>query len=89
MEDEGPGIPPEQRELVFRRHWRGDESMRPDEGRSGLGLAIVRQIVEAHRGSVGVTASPAGGSVFTLWLPALGRRHHRLDALGNGNATYA
>lgn len=71
VEDQGPGIPAEQRELVFRRHWRGEASNGADDRRSGLGLAIVRQIAEAHRGTVGVAASPAGGSVFTVWVPAL------------------
>jgi signal transduction histidine kinase len=73
VEDEGPGIRPEHRDLVFRRHWRGDESSGPDEGRSGLGLAIVRQIAEAHRGSVELAPSSSGGSIFTIWMPALGR----------------
>ena len=72
VEDEGPGIPPDQHDLVFRRHWSGPGPERSGEGRSGLGLAIVRQIAEAHRGSVGVSPSAAGGSVFTMWVPALG-----------------
>jgi signal transduction histidine kinase len=70
VEDEGPGIPPEQRELVFRRFWRGDEAGARREGRSGLGLTIVRQIAEAHRGTVRLLPSPKGGSTFVIWLPA-------------------
>ncbi len=71
VEDEGPGIPAEQRDLVFRRHWSGGEASGPEDLRSGLGLAIVRQIAEAHRGTVAVGPSAAGGSVFTVWVPAL------------------
>ncbi len=70
VEDEGPGIPPEQRDLVFQRFWRGDEAKARREGRSGLGLTIVRQIAEAHRGTVRLLPSPKGGSTFVVWLPA-------------------
>jgi signal transduction histidine kinase len=70
VDDEGPGIPAEQRELVFKRFWRGSPSSAGEEGRSGLGLAIVEQIARDHRGAVGLAPSPVGGSVFTIWLPA-------------------
>ena len=68
--DEGPGIPADQRDLVFQRFWRGDTSTARAEGRSGLGLAIVDQIVRDHGGHVDLQPSPSGGSVFTVWLPA-------------------
>ena len=68
--DEGPGIAEDQRHLVFQRFWRGDHSGAREDGRSGLGLAIVEQIVADHGGSIGVAPTPAGGSVFTIWLPA-------------------
>lgn len=70
VDDAGPGIPEAEREHVFQRFWRGDEASARAEGRSGLGLAIVRQIVEAHRGAVKVLASERGGTTFVLWLPA-------------------
>ncbi len=70
VDDAGPGIPPEERDQVFQRFWRGDAARARAEGRSGLGLAIVRQIVEGHRGVVRVLASPRGGSTFVVWLPA-------------------
>lgn len=66
VEDEGPGIPPEQRDLVFQRFWKGAGTA----GRNGLGLTIVRQIAESHRGHVRLVPSPQGGSTFVLWLPA-------------------
>jgi len=71
VEDEGPGVPQEERELVFRRFWRGDETAARAEGRSGLGLTIVRQIAEAHRGTVRLLASPTGGATFVVWIPSL------------------
>jgi signal transduction histidine kinase len=70
VEDQGPGIPEAQRELVFQRFWRGDGRRAREEGRSGLGLTIVRQIAESHRGSVRLVPNPAGGSTFSVWLPA-------------------
>jgi len=70
VEDEGPGIPAEQRPLVFQRFWRADGVSGREDGRSGLGLAIVSQIAAAHQGSVDVSPSPRGGSVFTIRLPA-------------------
>lgn len=65
--DEGPGIPPEQRDLVFQRFWRGDGGR--SEGRSGLGLSIVAQVMRDHGGRVDLDANGAGGSTFTLRFP--------------------
>jgi signal transduction histidine kinase len=70
VEDQGPGIPESHRELVFQRFWRGDGRRAREEGRSGLGLTIVRQIAESHRGSIRLVSNPSGGSTFSLWLPA-------------------
>jgi signal transduction histidine kinase len=70
VDDAGPGIPEQDRDRVFERFWRGDTRKARAEGRSGLGLAIVRQIVESHGGEVKLAENPRGGSTFTLWLPA-------------------
>lgn len=70
--DEGPGISPEDRPKVFQRFWRGDQKAARAEGRSGLGLAIVAQIMADHGGSATVAEAPTGGSIFTLWLPQSG-----------------
>ncbi len=70
VQDEGPGIPAESRDLVFQRFWRGDGRRAREEGRSGLGLTIVRQIAETHRGEVRVRGNDHGGSTFSLWIPA-------------------
>lgn len=69
VEDEGPGIPPHLQEAVFQRFWRGDEGRAPGEPRSGLGLAIVRQIVEAHHGEVRLASDVGSGATFSIWLP--------------------
>ncbi|REH27023.1 two-component system OmpR family sensor kinase [Kutzneria buriramensis] len=74
--DDGPGIPPEQRELVFERFFRGDRSRHDEHTKersgmgSGLGLSIVAAIVHAHNGSVRVLPC-IRGAWFRVALPAL------------------
>jgi signal transduction histidine kinase len=70
VEDDGPGVAEEDRERIFQRFWRGNPKESRAEGRSGLGLTIVRQIAEAHGGSVELVSSPGHGAVFAIWLPA-------------------
>lgn len=60
--DEGPGIPEDERDLIFRRFWRRD---RRQSGSAGLGLSIVARIVEAHAGSIVVENRAAGGASFS------------------------
>jgi len=70
VEDDGPGIPPEQRELVFARFHRVDYSRsRVGGGGAGLGLAIVHAIVTAHGGQLEVGESPEGGARVAFDLP--------------------
>jgi signal transduction histidine kinase len=70
VDDDGHGIAPEQRADVFDRFVRLDEARARDEGGAGLGLSIVREIVELHGGSVAVSDSPEGGARFLVTLPA-------------------
>ncbi|HYT09927.1 MAG TPA: ATP-binding protein [Mycobacteriales bacterium] len=63
--DEGDGIDDEIRSRIFSRFWRGGHA-----GGSGLGLYIVKGIVEAHHGSVEVDEAPSGGARFRVLLPA-------------------
>ncbi len=68
--DDGPGVPPEDRERVFERFERLDEGRSRDEGGTGLGLAVVRAIAEAHHGSVSIVEDDRfPGAVFRLWIP--------------------
>jgi signal transduction histidine kinase len=70
VDDDGPGIPPEQREAVFERFVRLDGARtRQSSGGAGLGLAIVGDIVAAHGGSVAASGSPLGGARFEVVLP--------------------
>jgi two-component system, OmpR family, sensor kinase len=69
VEDDGPGIPPEQRERVFHRFYRVDAARDRASGGTGLGLAIVRAITDAHGGTVKAGESPEGGARIELELP--------------------
>jgi signal transduction histidine kinase len=66
VEDDGPGIPAGERERVFDRFHRTDPARDRASGGAGLGLAIVRAIVEAHGGRVAASQSPEGGACMEL-----------------------
>ena len=68
--DEGPGLDEADREKVFERFWRADDSRDRNGGGSGLGLAIVKRIADAHGGSVSVRSAPGAGATFAIELPA-------------------
>jgi len=72
VDNDGPPIPEDRRELVFDRFARLEESRERDSGGSGLGLAIVRTIVTAHGGTVRATQTPSGRCRFEITLPAAG-----------------
>lgn len=70
IHDSGPGIPPETLPYVFDRFYRVDKSRSREDGGSGLGLTIARQLAEAQGGTLNAANHPDGGAVFTLTLPA-------------------
>ena len=67
IRDTGPGIPPDELPRIWDRLFRGDRS-RAERG-LGLGLSLVKAIVEAHGGSVGAASEPGHGATFTVSLP--------------------
>jgi len=67
--DSGPGIPVGERDRVFERFYRIDQSRSTESGGRGLGLAIAWEIVKAHGGSIEVGVSELGGALFTVSLP--------------------
>lgn len=69
VDDDGPGIPSDQREEVFRPFFRLDEARNVDGGGTGLGLAIARDIARAHGGDIILGDSPLGGLRATVRLP--------------------
>jgi signal transduction histidine kinase len=70
VDDDGPGIPPDLREILFEPFVRAETSRNRRTGGSGLGLAVARSLVEAHRGKIAVGDAPCGGARFTVWLPS-------------------
>ena len=69
VRDAGPGIPPEDRQRIFERFFRRGSELRRETQGVGLGLAIVRHIVTAHRGRVWVDDTPGPGACFVMELP--------------------
>jgi two-component system, OmpR family, sensor histidine kinase BaeS len=65
--DTGPGIPEDERSLVWDRYYRGSRGRLADG--SGIGLAVVKELVDAHGGRVSVDETPGGGTRFTVRLP--------------------
>jgi signal transduction histidine kinase len=73
VRDEGPGIAEAERKAIFRKFVRGSAAAATRANGSGVGLAMVRYIVEAHGGDITVASEPGQGSTFTMYLPALER----------------
>ena len=72
VEDTGPGIPPEEVEVIFEPFFRGARAKKMHG--TGLGLPIAKQIVEAHGGRIEVRTAPGRGSAFRVFLPLGGPR---------------
>jgi two-component system sensor histidine kinase ResE len=71
VSDTGIGIPPQDQPFIFERFFRSDRARRAYTGGSGLGLSIVRWIVDAHKGTIAVASAPGKGSTFTVRLPLI------------------
>lgn len=71
IEDQGPGIPPEERERVFEPFHRLEVSRNRESGGTGLGLTIVRRLVERHGGTIELATSRHGGLAVRLALPRI------------------
>jgi signal transduction histidine kinase len=80
VRDQGDGIAPEIASHVFRQFWRGKprSGRRPSQlGGAGLGLYIVKGLVEAHGGTIGVRSAPGGGAEFRFIVPAAAHQADR------------
>ncbi|HEY1173125.1 MAG TPA: ATP-binding protein [Verrucomicrobiae bacterium] len=69
VRDEGPGIPRWERERIFERFYRSGQELRRETQGVGIGLSIVKHVVEAHEGSVTVAETKSPGSFFVIVLP--------------------
>jgi two-component system osmolarity sensor histidine kinase EnvZ len=70
VDDDGPGIPVEEREDVFRPFYRGDQARNIDESGTGLGLSIARDVARSHGGDIRLDQSPLGGLRVSVTIPA-------------------
>jgi two-component system osmolarity sensor histidine kinase EnvZ len=70
VDDDGPGVPPENYADVFRPFFRLDEARNSHKGGTGLGLSIVRDVARSHGGDVTLSKSPMGGLRASLRIPA-------------------
>jgi signal transduction histidine kinase len=68
VDDEGPGIPPEQRQSILEPFVRLENSRNRRTGGAGLGLAVARSLVEAHHGTISISDAPSGGARVTVQL---------------------
>jgi len=68
IDDDGPGIPPQERENLFSPFVRADKSRARKTGGFGLGLAIVHKIIQWHEGKVMIEDSPLGGARLSIFL---------------------
>jgi len=68
--DQGPGIPAEKQEFIFSKYTQVEQKLQMPVKGTGLGLAVSRLIIEAHRGTIGYRPAVPGGSVFFFRIPA-------------------
>lgn len=69
VEDNGPGIPDSEKERIFERFYRLDDSRARDTGGTGLGLAIAKEAVVMHGGTIEITDAQEQGSIFRIKIP--------------------
>lgn len=77
VSDNGPGIAPEAEQRVFERYYQGSSSEQVSEPGTGIGLALVQELMELHHGHVELTNKVGDGCTFTLWLK---RGHDHFDS---------
>jgi two-component system osmolarity sensor histidine kinase EnvZ len=70
IDDDGPGVPVEEHEAIFRPFYRLDNARNVDESGTGLGMAIARDIARSHGGDISLSQSPLGGLKVTVTIPA-------------------
>jgi two-component system OmpR family sensor kinase len=79
VRDHGSGLPADAGDRVFERFWRAEGGRARGRRGAGLGLSIVREIVNSHHGTVYANSHPGGGAVFTVRVPAAPRKSGSVD----------
>jgi two-component system OmpR family sensor kinase len=79
VRDHGPGLPDASPELLFGRFWRAEGGRERGRAGAGLGLAIVREVIEAHRGTIDARNADGGGAEFVVTLPERGNADGGVD----------
>lgn len=69
VQDTGIGLTPDEAKMVFSRFWRADAGRNRESGGLGVGLAVVKEIVDRHKGWVRVEGKPNEGATFTIYIP--------------------
>ena len=69
VQDTGIGLSPEEEKMVFSRFWRADSGRAKESGGLGIGLSLVKEIVDRHHGRVAVKGTKGVGATFTLYFP--------------------
>lgn len=87
VRDSGPGIPAEQIDRIFDRFYQVDNSLTREQEGSGIGLALTRELVELHQGSISVYSEVGKGTQFVVLLPLELVHSNNLDAQKNGAAS--
>ncbi len=89
VRDHGPGLPADAGERVFDRFWRTEGGRTRGAGGAGLGLAIVRELVDASHGTVAAVGHPDGGALFTVRLPEAADETQEILSVSWGSAQTA
>ena len=83
VKDTGIGLSPEEAKMVFSRFWRADAGRNRESGGLGIGLAVVKEIVDRHNGWVGVEGETGKGATFTIHIPLYEDTISRVRARSN------
>jgi two-component system phosphate regulon sensor histidine kinase PhoR len=89
VSDTGIGIAEENLPRIFERFYRVDKSRSREAGGAGLGLSIVKHVIQAHQGEIAVASAPGRGSTFTMSLPKQGPEIHGDQSLFDSARTTA
>ena len=86
VKDTGIGLTPEEAKMVFQRFWRADSGRARSTGGLGVGLSVVKEIVDQHNGWVRVEGRPNEGACFTMYIPLYNEESRNKDSRNKRNS---